>query len=212
MIKHKHIIFDFGGILVDLNPELSFNALREIFDSEPTAPLPPKIQSILDAYEIGSFGEASFIHRLQRQKEKIPTERDLLDAWNAMLLDLPKRRLDWILELRKKYTVTLLSNTNHTHIEWVRSLLRRRDGIVGFEEIYFDHVFYSHKIKMRKPNSDIFNYVINQLEVAPEEAVFIDDSQANIDGAKAAGWQAVRHDPSLEITEELEGYLSQYVG
>ncbi|MFT6810341.1 MAG: HAD superfamily hydrolase (TIGR01509 family) [Saprospiraceae bacterium] len=206
----KHIIFDFGGVLVDLNPDLSFNALRDIFDCEPSTPLPPKIQRILDEYEVGSFGEASFMHRLQLLKKEIPGERDLLDAWNAMLLDLPKVRLDWILELRKKYTVSLLSNTNHTHIEWVRSLLRRRDRIVGFEELYFDNVFYSHKINLRKPNLDIYNHVINELGATPAEAIFIDDSQVNIDGALAAGWQAVRHDPNQEIMKQLDHYLLNY--
>jgi HAD superfamily hydrolase (TIGR01509 family) len=206
----KHIIFDFGGVLVDLNPDLSFNALRDIFDCEPSTPLPPKIQRILNEYEVGSFGEASFMHRLQLLKKEIPGERDLLDAWNAMLLDLPKVRLDWILELRKKYTVSLLSNTNHTHIEWVRSLLRRRDRIVGFEELYFDNVFYSHKINLRKPNLDIYNHVINELGATPAEAIFIDDSQVNIDGALAAGWQAVRHDPNQEIMKQLDHYLLNY--
>jgi len=205
----KHIVFDFGGILVDLYPELSFNGLREIFDIEISEPLPEKIQNILDDYEVGSFGEASFMHRLQQLKDDIPSERILLDAWNAMLLGLPKSRLDWILDLRKKYIVSLLSNTNHTHIEWVRSLLRRRDGIKEFEQIYFDHVFYSHKINMRKPNLDIYEYVLNELDISSDEMLFIDDSPANIEGALAAGWQAVRHDPRLEIMEELDRYLAQ---
>ena len=88
--------------------------------------------------------------------------------------------------------------------------MRRRDGTIEFEEIYFDHVFYSHKVNMRKPDGNIYEHVLQHINCTSNEAIFIDDSQVNIDGATAAGWQAVRHDPTLEIMSQLDPYMALF--
>lgn len=206
----ENIIFDFGGVLVDLKPQNTFDAIRGLYGIELGQTLPSSMLDIFNAYECGAFGEASFMHRLQRLSDSVITERQLLDAWNAMLLDLPKKRMDWLLELRKEYKVYLLSNTNHTHIEWVRDLLRRHHGILNFESIYFDHAYYSHDIGMNKPKNEIYQYVIDHAGIDPKKSLFIDDSKSNVDAALAAGLLSSQHDPTTEIIEELSTYIAAW--
>lgn len=206
----KTIVFDFGGILINLDFQAAFSNIKQLFNAPLDEPIPEAIQTILDEYEVGAFGEGSFMHRLQRLRTYVISERQISDAWNSMLVDLPKSRLDWLLELRKNYTLLLLSNTNHTHIEWVRKYLRDQYGITNFEETYFDHVIYSHDIKLSKPGTTIYNTVAEKYNLNLAESLFIDDSQANVDGAHKAGWQAVRHDSTEEIREQLEYYLGRF--
>ncbi len=203
------IIFDFGGILLDLDYTATDAALRRLFrlDFDGRA-YPEHYQTILDEYEMGLFSEGSFMHRLQRTVDHVVTEREILDAWNAMLLSIPKARLDWVLTLREHYQVYLLSNTNHTHIQYVHREMLPSIGVAGFEEVYFEKAYYSHDVKMRKPNVNIYEHVIADAGIDPQRALFIDDNHDNIAGARQAGLHAAWHDPQLEIREMLDSYVS----
>lgn len=204
----KNIIFDFGGILLDLDYKATDESLKDLFQIQFDArDYPEPYLTILDEYEMGLFGEGSFMHRLQRTVDHVVTERQILDAWNAMLLGLPKERLDWVLGLRDNYTVYLLSNTNHSHIQYLHRVMLPHIGVVDFEQTYFEKVYYSHKVKMRKPNHDIYEYVINDAGIDPAESIFIDDNLDNINAAREVGLHAAWHDPKLEIMEQLAGYL-----
>ena len=204
--KIKNIIFDFGGILIDLDYNLSFDRLKSLLNI--TGPIPDDLQLILDEYEMGYFSEASFLHRLQRLTPQTPTERELVDAWNAMLLNLPKNRLDFVKDLRSTYNVYLLSNTNHTHLTYVRQHIFPTIGITQFEEDHFIKAYYSHEIKFRKPNHDIYEYVLRDSQLNPSESLFIDDNADNVRGAQEVGIIAIQHNPQEEIIEKLEDYLN----
>ncbi len=204
----KNLIFDFGGILINLDYEQTYNELRSLFNL-PQGPFSAYYQNILDEYEMGYFDEASFIHRLQRSVEHIVSERHIVDAWNAMLLDIPIERLHFVKELRKSYNVYLLSNTNHTHLQYVRREVLASMGIDQFEEEHFIKAYYSHEIKYRKPNHDIYQYVIKDSGINPGESLFIDDNLDNVRGAREVGLLAVRHDPNDEIISCLPKYIQE---
>lgn len=208
MTEIKNIIFDFGGILLDLDYKATDESLKDLFQIQFDArDYPEPYLRILDDYEMGLFGEGSFMHRLQRTVDHVVTERQILDAWNAMLLGLPKVRLDWVLELRKKYKVYLLSNTNHSHIQYLHRSMLPAIEVTDFEETYFEKVYYSHEVKMRKPNHNIYEHVIRDAALDPSESIFIDDNRDNIKAAQEVGLHAAWHDPQLEIMEELTNYL-----
>ena len=203
----KNLIFDFGGILINLDYEKSYRQLRSLLRLEGDS-FSPEYQLILDEYEMGYFGEASFIHRLQRTVEHIVTERSIIDAWNAMLLDIPVERLHYVKSLREHYNVYLLSNTNHTHLTYVRRAVLSPMGITNFEKDHFIKAYYSHEIKYRKPNHDIYEYVIKDAGINPSESLFIDDNIDNVKGAQEVGLLAVRHDPNQDIIQCLPNYLT----
>lgn len=204
----ENIIFDFGGILLDLDYEQTYAPLRRLFQFSEGA-FPNYFQTILDEYEMGLFSEGSFLHRLQRTADHVISERDIIDAWNGMLLGLPLERLNFVNELRSNYRVYLLSNTNHTHISYLHRVMLPKIGVKTFEEDFFDKVYYSHDVKMRKPNHDIYEYVIKDASLDPKKSLFIDDNFDNVRAAQEVGLHAVRHDPQLEIMKELAGYLSE---
>jgi len=203
----KNIIFDFGGILLDLDYTLSFDRLKELLSIE--GDIPDNVQRILDEYEMGFFSEGAFLHRLQRLTEEIVAERTLVDAWNAMLLDMQIYKLDFVKDLRVRYNTYLLSNTNHTHLTYVRQKIFPAINIEpsSFERDHFIKAYYSHEIKFRKPNHDIYEYVIADSGLNPSETLFIDDNADNVRGAQEVGLHAVVHDPTLDITKKLRDYL-----
>ena len=206
----KNLIFDFGGILIDLDWDRFHNNLRTLLKVEGgNEALQKHYRELFIQYEVGAFSEGSFMYRLQEGVSHKITEREILDAWNSILVYLPQERLDYLLELRKEYKVYLLSNTNHSHIQWVRQDLRQRSGITDFETRYFDHAYYSHDMKMRKPNLDIYQEVLSDAGIQGQESIFIDDTQENVDAAIAAGMLSVRHDPKDSIIECLPKYLKE---
>jgi len=177
-------------------------------EDEPTR---SKTQSILDAYEIGAFSEGSFLHRLQRLSSDVISERQLIDAWNAMLGPIAKIRFDMLARLKEQYTLYLLSNTNHTHLQFFYGYLQRSHGIENIEGMYFAKAYYSHLVRMSKPDRRIYEHVIEDVQINPAESIFIDDNLANVESAREVGLHAVHHDSQLEISEEVDGYVARCV-
>ncbi|MEL6123556.1 MAG: HAD family phosphatase [Bacteroidota bacterium] len=202
----ENIILDFGGILIDLDKSRFYSGLNALLG---VSGLSDKHQLLMDEYEMGLMSEASFVYRLQESVDHQIAEYDILATWNSILADLPHHRLDFVLELRKRYQVYLLSNTNHSHIQWVRRDLKNRLEITDFEGRYFDSVFYSHEVNMRKPNHNIYQHVIDHLSLDPQKSIFIDDTLENVVAARAVGLYSEHHDPSLEISDQLMGYISK---
>lgn len=206
----KNIIFDFGGVLYDLDIPGTTERFGDLFCwNKSQEDFPEPYKTILDEYEKGQFSEGSWMHRLQRTVSHIVTERQILDAWNSMLVNLPKARLDFILKLRDQYKVYLLSNTNTTHIQYLHRVVLPSISVTNFEHKYFDQVFYSHQIRMRKPNLNIYEYVLREANINPTESLFIDDNAHNIDAARQVGLCAQWHDPTMEIITELPHYIEK---
>jgi glucose-1-phosphatase len=180
----KNIIFDLGGVIINLDYALTiyeFNRLSEIpFESIYTQ---AKQNELFNEFETGKIHESVFFESLQNAiRYKGPTE-NLIHAWNAMLLDVPQKRLDFLIDIKLHYKTFLLSNTNETHIEAFEKELYLRNGVKNFSD-YFDKMYYSCRINMRKPDREIFEFVLADNKLLPEETIFIDDS---IQHVKAAG-------------------------
>lgn len=132
--------------------------------------------------------------------------RKVIDAWNAMLLDIPAARLEHLKQLGKQYRLIFLSNTNPLHIEWVDRFLMERHRIDNFKAISAD-VFYSHELQDRKPNASIFQKILDKLKVKAAESLFFDDNIENIETALAVGIHGVHSPAEIEIIEQTQGLL-----
>ena len=179
----KNIIFDFGDVFINLDKEATPKALFKLgitYVSEETI-------LVFQQYEKGLLSTESFLDFFEK-KFKIPS-RKFIDAWNAILLDFPTHRLKFIQDLAKnpKYRLFLLSNTNDLHISWIQE----NWGMPLFNSFQncFEQFYLSHEIKMRKPNSDIYEFVLNENNLIPQETVFIDDTEENTAAAKLLGMQ-----------------------
>jgi putative hydrolase of the HAD superfamily len=110
--------------------------------------------------------------------------------------------LQWLSQLKQQYRVTILSNTNDIHISYVHELLGQH-GLKDFSSLVHQ-VYYSHEVNLRKPNTDIYQYVLDHADYLPSETLFLDDNAHNVAGAQAVGIQTIRvTDPTL-IPNQLQ--------
>jgi len=205
MGKLKAIIFDFGGVLLDLDISKTEAAMSNLLKTKIKAPYADKYKEVTLALEKGEMQSEAFIHSIQSMCDPIPQGKEVVDAWNAMLCGWQRDRFDLLDELRKEYKVYLLSNTNQIHLDFVIHELKTVYQIENFEERFFDQCFYSHKMNAWKPEKDIYHQVEKAIKLNHEEFIFIDDNANNINGAKQLGWQAYLHptntDPRITLKE-----------
>ncbi len=200
----KNIIFDFGGVLIDLDPSKTFTALAKLMDvnEKEVATIYENHKQLFDDYEGGKIIMENFLWNIQNLCKDVPDVPELLAAWNAMLLGWNKEKINFLEETKKHYKTYLLSNTNEIHINWIRRDLNRNHNITNFENRWFIKAYYSHELKMRKPNHDIFEFVIQDAAVDPKETLFIDDNASNIEAAKQCGLLAHLHETNAQIDLE----------
>lgn len=182
----KNLIIDFGGVLIDLDRQRCLDNFSKLGMSD--------VESLLDIYhqqdffqkyEKGLITTAEFRDVIRSKTEKPVTDAQIDDAWNSFLMNIPAYKLDLLLNLRKDYVVYLLSNTNELHWEWsCKHVFPYKTFRV---EDYFEHIFLSYKMKMAKPDAGIFQKVLDETGIVPQETLFIDDSDANCRTAEALG-------------------------
>ena len=178
----KNIIFDFGDIFINLDKEVVFREMKKRGAGQLTS----KLQEVNDHFEIGKISSQEFVQKLT---DAYPgaTPNEIVAIWNAMLLDFPDYRLEFIEKLadEDQYRLFLLSNTNALHIPHVA----KKMGFEKFERFKnsFEGFYLSHELQMRKPNADIFEFVLHENNLNAQETLFIDDSKINTDAAEKLG-------------------------
>jgi putative hydrolase of the HAD superfamily len=189
------IVFDFGGVLIDLDIEKSYEELALLVDINPleTEILVAKMYESFEAFETGKISSETFIWRIQNLTNKEVDPVKIIHAWNAMLLGWNPSKLVFLNKIKKKYPIYLLSNTNEIHLKWVMNDLKTNHGIEDFENQFFIKAYYSHLIQLRKPDIAAYDYVIKDTGLNPTRTLFIDDNYNNILGAYDAGFQVLHH-------------------
>lgn len=188
-IRHfNHIdafLFDLGGVIINIDPKRSITAFAKLgYKGLEQDINHAHHNGLFEQLEKGLLDEAEFIREIQKT---IPTASAdaIADAWNAMLLDIPPVRLELLNTLRKDKPVYLLSNTNVIHI---REFFKRTEAQGAFDS-FFTRPFYSHELGLSKPDPAIFKKVTELAPLNPARTLFLDDAVANIEAAKALGFQ-----------------------
>jgi len=184
--KFDAIIFDLGGVILNLDYQLTIDAFKKLgledFDTMYTQ---AKQTDLFDRFETGQISSQHFINKLLPFLPNHVTPNQVVHAWNAMILDFPFERLQFIEKLKTEKSIYLLSNTNEIHLDAVnRSLAKVTEKALSD---YFTEVYYSHEVQMRKPHHNIFDFVCNQNNLDPSKTLFIDDTIGHIEGAKSFG-------------------------
>jgi len=183
----RHIIFDLGGVILNIDYKLSAEAFKKLgandFDELYSQ---AKQSELFDRLETGRISLNDFRNEVRRIFEATWSDTEIDSAWNAMLLDLPPARIELLQELKKRYKIYLLSNTNQIHYDQYGGMLRERFGLNDLSEV-FDKAYYSHEVGMRKPDAEVFEFVLNANAAEANETLFIDDSIQHIEGAKRIG-------------------------
>ncbi len=199
----KHIIFDLGGVLLNIDYNLTEQAFiaagvtnfHELYSQL-------RQSDLFDKLEMGQIPPEEFIAAMQRASEISITEAQVVAAWNAMLLDFPVRRLQILQQLRLYHDLFLLSNTNEIHEAAFNDILMRSHGIPNIG-VFFDKVYLSHRIGMRKPMKEIFERVLNDNCLQPGHTLFIDDSPQHIAAAKGLGIQTIYLEKGMTIEGDV---------
>lgn len=193
------IIFDLGGVLINLDYQLTSKAFIDLGLTDFDATYSQLQQTdLFDRFETGAISSFHFINRLLDQLPQGTSGNKVVHAWNAMILDFPEERLLWLLEMKQRYRIFLLSNTNTLHMEAVRRSLERTIGHQRLED-YFEQVYLSCEMGLRKPNPEIFSRVCDEQGLNPATTVFIDDSPQHVAGAASIGLQALHLKPGATV-------------
>jgi putative hydrolase of the HAD superfamily len=186
----KNIIFDLGGVIYDIRYENIPEAFARMGAGNLVALYSKAKQTdFIDQYEEGLISSDEFCEKI-RQISSVPlTNEQIRDAWNAILIDVPAPRVDFLLELKKKYKLYLFSNTNQFNYECFTAHLKQKYGFDFFETI-FQAAYFSHILHLRKPKEEGFRRIIQEQQLNPAETLFIDDSPQHIEGARRCGLQA----------------------
>ena len=192
------IIFDLGGVLLNLDYTLTTKAFMSLGMTDFENRYSQLQQTdLFDLFETGRVSPFHFINRLLDQLPPGTTANQVVHAWDAMILDFPVDRLEWLQQLKNEHRIFLLSNTNTLHIDAVKRALKKAVGHDRLED-YFEQVFLSHEIGMRKPHVETFTWIVDQIGVNPEDCLFIDDSPQHVEGALKAGLKAWHCPHSVE--------------
>ena len=201
MNKIKNIIFDLGGVILNLDYTKTVDEFKKIGLLNFQDLYSQKMQNILfDDFEKGEVSSAEFISSLIDSENLKIKEIDFINAWNAMLLEIPIKKLEFINSLKKDYKVFLLSNTNEIHIYKFEDDLKKNNMLNQFYKC-FDKVYYSSRMGKRKPDENCFNQVLKENKLIPEQTLFIDDSIQHIKGAKVVGLKTFHLEKNKSIID-----------
>jgi putative hydrolase of the HAD superfamily len=187
MKKISAIVFDLGGVLLNLDQDRTLRAFgRYGLDLE----MVNDQSSLFTDFETGKIRDIDFRQGIQTALKGTITNAQIDEAWNAMLLFMVEERFGLVEQLKSKYDIYLLSNTNSIHIDWFRAYLDETFGQERWNRL-FKHQFLSYEIGLRKPHTNIYEYVLGEINCEPQQVVFIDDSLQNLKGAAQVGMHTV---------------------
>ena len=183
----KNIIFDLGGVILDINYQATIDAFVEMGIKDFSNLYSQKEQKqIFDDFEIGKITSNQFISSIQSLSQNSISKDKIITAWNAMLLEINTEKLDYLLSLKERFRIFLLSNTNEIHISKFEAGLVKKNELKKFYNC-FEKVHYSSRLSLRKPNLDCFKKVLNINKLNASETIFIDDSKQHVEGALKCG-------------------------
>lgn len=175
----KNIIFDLGGVILTLDRNEAVRRFLEIGLDNAEELLDPYHQKgIFLELEEGKLSENDFYDALRKEAGKDISDEKIRYGWFGFIKDTPLYKLDMLEDLKKKYKLYLLSNTNPVIMSWARSpqFSAREKSL----DEYFDKLYLSYEMGITKPHPDIFKQIIDDTGIIPSETLFIDDGESNI--------------------------------
>lgn len=204
----KNIIFDLGGVIINLDMDKTLKA----FDSFGIANFSQTYNQLaqtplFDKFDKGLVSEFDFFSELRKQFNLNQTIEELKHAWNGMLLDFPANRMQNLVEYKKNYRTFLLSNTNETHITEFEKTLFDQHSKQSLSS-FFEKDYYSCRLGMRKPDLEIFEYVLRENNLLPSETLFIDDTIHHVEAAKKLGITTILLPKGNEFKEAIDRIIT----
>lgn len=200
-MKIKYIVFDLGGVLMDIDFNKTFEAYSKITGNPKETLRDSKL--LLDVYlnyESGAITDEDFRNAIRKKLNVDVDDKTIDSAWNALLLDFNSQAISLLRSLKGKYPLYLLSNTNNIHFNHSNQKIATQNLAESLVSL-FDGLFLSYRMGCRKPSEEIYQQVIKQLKCLPQEILFIDDLELNTKAAEELGIQTILLTDKNKITE-----------
>jgi putative hydrolase of the HAD superfamily len=201
MQAFKNIIFDFGGVIIDIDYQVCIQSFKNLgikdFDEWYSQ---ARQHDLFDHFEIGKISASEFRQQVRQTSGINLSDNDINAAWNSILIRLPDENIELLKRLKSDYRLFLLSNTNEIHEQAFTQIITENYQGNILEKL-FDKIYFSHKVHMRKPHAEIFELVLSENNLAASETLFIDDSLQHIEGAAKVGIQTKWLETGKRITE-----------
>ena len=189
MVHHtiQNLIFDLGGVLLNLHFDRTYEAFARAGNRsvEEIRAMIDK-SSFFNDYEKGLLSDDEFRAAIREMLQSSLSDDEIDTAWSAMLGEIPLERLQLLKRLRGKFKIFLLSNTNSIHLPNFDKIVKTVCDDPGLRS-FFDEAYYSHVLKMRKPDREIYEHVLKQHQLNPAFTLFLDDHLPNLQGAEETG-------------------------
>ncbi len=199
----KNIIFDLGVVLLNIDFQKTMNAFQNLGISNVEEIFSGYTQSnFFDSFEKGIISPEEFREEIRKHLSHTVTDEMIDEAWNAMILDFPAEKINILISLRSNFRIFLLSNTNAIHFPVYNKQLQDNYRINNLSDL-FDKAYYSYRMGLRKPDREIYEQVLNENLLKPEETIFIDDAVKNINAANELGIHTVLFEPAKSLSEIL---------
>ncbi len=187
----KNIIFDFGGVICDLDISRTVEKFKEFGPAKAEFSGNPEEQDrqfgqLVSSYETGLIGSQQFRDAIRNHYQHPPSDAAIDEAWNALLVGIPEPRVRLLESIRDKYRIFLLSNSNEIHHQKYRQEFQQKFGYRDFDEL-FEKVYFSYLLHLKKPDPAIFKLVLNENKLDPAETLFIDDTLMHVESARQLG-------------------------
>jgi HAD superfamily hydrolase (TIGR01509 family) len=188
----KNILFDFGAVVINIDIPQAYRAFSDL------SGIPAEtIQHLFEGqgayadFESGKMSNDGF-RALLRQELSISSSDEQLDnAWNSMLLDIPPVRIEKLRDLKTRYNIYLLSNTNAIHKKKIQEMFLEQFGIEDFTKLFHKR-YLSYEIGLLKPDPSIYEYVLKDAGLKKEETIFLDDNTDNVKSALNIGLPTIQ--------------------
>jgi FMN phosphatase YigB (HAD superfamily) len=197
----KNLIFDFGGVIIDIDARCVGRSFKElgVKNLEQINELAITRKLYLN-FEIGIITPTEFREGLRQVSGLNFTDEQIDGAWNSMIIDLPKHRFELLKQLKNNYNVYLLSNTNEIHYQYFNQYAIENLGVNSLDD-FFTQCFLSHRMKMRKPDHEIYIKMLEIGKMKASESLYIDDLPENVQAASELGIHGITHRPYEEIDQ-----------
>ncbi len=186
-IQFKNIIFDWGGVITNIDPGKSADAFLKLgfSDFDNHYGIAEQIK-FYRWFEEGKMTASEFRNKLREYIPKKVSNEEIDLAWSAMLLDTPRERWELLGKLKQKFRTFLLSNTSSIHVERYFDYLYQQYGVRGYKHL-FEKVYFSYELGIRKPDLRVFEFILKDNRLIPAETLYIDDVLKNVEAAKSVG-------------------------
>lgn len=202
----KNIIFDLGGVLLNIDPKKTIEAFGRLGMEQLIGDKGLSYDhDIFYLMEQGKVTPEEFRNGVRQLISAEVTDDQIDTAWTAMLLDFPANRVELVKNLRNNYKIYLFSNTNAIHVAKYQANFKSQHGFDVSSLFEID--FYSNEIGYRKPSPESFQKIIRLSGINPEESIFIDDSLPNVEAAIGCGLKGYWLEPGQKIEEVFQKFL-----